>query len=130
MNGDLGIQVGLRGMVGAGRTGSARVGVGAGAGVQFPTLDGNLQLMIGIEADLELQHRYVGILLAGDAGEGIVAIFFTRKLNCMTVGGKNVVHQMIGKVDVDGLEVLDIPQMITRTMPLGLKNLHLFVMIF
>lgn len=36
--------------------------------------------MLGVETDLELQDKYVGILQLADAGEGIVAIFFTRML--------------------------------------------------
>ncbi|KAL2925954.1 Zinc finger CCCH domain-containing protein 38 [Bienertia sinuspersici] len=74
------------------------------AGVQYTTLGGNLQLVIGVEADLEVQHnKYVGILLLEDAGEGVVVILFTKMLKCMTIGVQNAVRQMIGMVDVDGL---------------------------
>lgn len=88
MNGDLAIQVDPRGMVGAGRTGLVRAGAGVvvGARVQLITLEGNLLLTIGVEADLECHHKYARILLVEDVGEGVVVIFFTKMLNCMTIG--------------------------------------------
>lgn len=78
--------------------------------------------MIGVEADLEFQHKYVEIFLLEDAGEGVAVIFFTR-MKCMIIGDWNAAHQKIGKVDVERLEVQDILLMTPKTVLQGLKNL-------
>lgn len=49
--------------------------------------DGNQDSMTEVEAE-ERQLNYVEILLLGDVGEAVIAIFFTRVINIMRITGR------------------------------------------
>jgi hypothetical protein len=81
----------------------------------------NQEHMTELEVDLVYQLNYVRILLLGDAGEAVIASFFTKILRLM---------RMIGK-DPGKLQLLNILSlMILSSTQWGVEDLPIAALIF
>jgi hypothetical protein len=95
----------------------ARAGAGAGAGAQSMALG-----MKELEAYQVYQLNYVRILLLGDAGEAVIARFFTKILRRV---------RMTGKEDPGKLQLQNIlSPMILSSTQWGVEDLLIAVMSF
>lgn len=100
----------------------ARAGAGAGAGVQSMALGENQERMKELEAYQVFQLNYVRILLLGDAGEAVIARFFTKILRRV---------RMTGKEDPGKLQLQNIlSPMILSSTQWGVEDLLIAVMSF
>jgi len=100
----------------------ARAGAGAGAGAQSMALGENQERMKELEAYQVYQLNYVRILLLGDAGEAVIARFFTKILRRV---------RMTGKEDPGKLQLQNIlsPMILSSTL-WGVEDLLIAVMSF
>lgn len=100
----------------------ARAGAGAGAGAQSMALGENQERMKELEAYQVSQLNYVRILLLGDAGEAVIARFFTKILRRV---------RMTGKEDPGKLQLQNIlSPMILSSTQWGVEDLLIAVMSF
>jgi len=100
----------------------ARAGAGAGAGAQSMALGENQERMKELEAYQVYQLNYVRILLLGDAGEAVIARFFTKILRRV---------RMTGKEDPGKLQLQNIlSPMILSSTQWGVEDLLIAVMSF
>lgn len=100
----------------------ARAGAGAGAGAQSMALGENQERMKELEAYQVFQLNYVRILLLGDAGEAVIARFFTKILRRV---------RMTGKEDPGKLQLQNIlSPMILSSTQWGVEDLLIAVMSF
>ena len=95
---------------------------GAGAGAQSMALGENQERMKELEAYQVSQLNYVRILLLGDAGEAVIARFFTKILRRV---------RMTGKEDPGKLQLQNIQSpMILSSTQWGVEDLLIAVMSF